>query len=98
MGYTASHDSTLPRIWGKTGPPKSSMSCIFTKGCTAHKYRESVAMGETQMNPQEAGHLIERLMNEWHGKDYDLLRKNCVIFSDKLCQGLGVGPVPAWVK
>lgn len=76
---------------------ETGVFCCSPKGCTAHHYRESVPMGETKMTPAEVGKVLEKLMKEWKGPDYDLLRHNCVLFSDALCKELGVGSVPPWV-
>jgi hypothetical protein len=65
--------------------------------CTAHHYRESVPMGETNLTYEEVNALIEKLSRDWPGEDYDLLSHNCCHFSDELCQELGVGPIPDWV-
>ena len=37
------------------------------------------------------------MKGDWLGLDYDLLRKNCCLFSKALVEKLGVGPVPGWV-
>lgn len=76
----------------------SGVFCCEPKGCTAHIYRESIPMGDTKLNPKEVSELLTKMMAEWKGTEYDLLRRNCVIFSDALCQKLGVGSVPAWVR
>lgn len=75
----------------------SGVFCCEPKGCTAHIYRESIVMGDTKLNPKEVGAVLEKMMEEWPGTDYNLLRKNCVIFSDTFCQKIGVGNVPPWV-
>lgn len=64
------------------------------KECEAHKYKETIEMGETRMSEAEFRRLIERLAREWPGADYDLLRHNCCNFSNTLCQELGVGHLP----
>jgi len=71
--------------------------CCEPKGCTAHHYRESLSIGETKMTPAQAGTLLVRLQEEWPGNQYDLLRHNCVIFSDTFSRELGTGPIPTWV-
>lgn len=67
------------------------------KGCDMHHYRESVEIGDCAMSKGEVAKLIETLKTEWPGSDYDLLKHNCCVFSNELCQRLGVGPVPSWV-
>jgi len=71
--------------------------CCAPKGCDAHHYRESIEIGTTKMSPSDVGTLLARLTDEWPGVQYDLLRRNCVLFSDALCQELGVGRIPSWV-
>lgn len=67
------------------------------RGCTAHSYREPVPMAETNMSEREVQRLLMEMADEWPGKNYDLLHRNCCHFSDELCRRLGVGSVPAWV-
>jgi len=71
---------------------------VSQKKCSSHKYRESVAMGETKMSKAEVDELILKLKATWPGFEYDLLRHNCVIFSSFFCEQLGVGAIPARVK
>lgn len=71
--------------------------CVPPRGSENHTYRQSLEMGETDMQPEDVQALIERLRETWIGRDYDLLRHNCCHFSDELCKELGVGPVPVWV-
>merc|ERR1712032_982970 len=40
---------------------------------------------------------IAQLKQEWIGTEYDLLRHNCCVFSNILCEKLGVGSIPSWV-
>jgi len=70
---------------------------IPPKSCTAHKYRESVSMGKVNMSEDKFLQLVHRLKKEWPGSGYDILRRNCCVFSNELCQKLGVGPVPDWI-
>lgn len=70
------------------GPPKQ---------CSAHHFRESIPLGDTKLSPPEVSDKLKNLMEEWQGKDYDLLNKNCVTFCDTFCKQLGVEPIPKWV-
>jgi len=67
------------------------------KKCHDHVFRESVAMGSTDLNENDVVDLTKRLAKEWRGADYDLLRHNCCSFSNAMCEHLGVGPLPPWV-
>jgi len=72
--------------------------CCEPRGCDAHAYREAVPMGHTELSEPEIRALLREMAAEWRAEDYDLFRRNCCHFSDQLCQRLGVGPVPRWVK
>lgn len=67
------------------------------RGCEAHHFRESEAMGETRLSEGEVADVIRELQKEWRGADYDLLRHNCCGFSNVMCERLGVGNLPSWV-
>lgn len=67
------------------------------KGCTAHHYRESHHIAQINKSESEVKEIIEKMKTEWPGSEYDLLRHNCVIFSDALSRAVGAGPLPAWV-
>lgn len=78
-------------------PDNTGVFSCPPKGCKAHKYRDSLSMGETAKSAAEIKEIIETLKEDWLGLDYDLLRKNCCLFSKELVQKLEVGPVPSWV-
>jgi hypothetical protein len=71
------------------------------KGCTMHKWRESVAMGNTALSEAEVHTLVEEMQIAWHALNYSLLEKNCCHFSEAFCERLGVTtqkPFPRWVN
>lgn len=67
------------------------------KQCVGPDFRESIDMGQTQLSEAEVLALIQALESEWVGTDYDILRRNCCIFSNYLCERLGVGSLPKWI-
>lgn len=67
------------------------------RSCDAHKFRETIEMGNCAMSSSEIEQVIGQLAEQWNGGDYDLLRHNCCHFSDALCRALNVGPAPVWV-
>jgi hypothetical protein len=67
------------------------------KGCTMHHFRETIEVGTTTKTKEEMLKVIEEMKEAWPGKDYDLLRRNCVLFSKEFVDKLGAGPVPPWV-
>eukprot|EP00754_Rhynchopus_humris_P036317 Rhum_TRINITY_DN18469_c0_g1::Rhum_TRINITY_DN18469_c0_g1_i1::g.167266::m.167266 len=66
--------------------------------CPLHQYRDSIAMGETELSEEEFDVLIKQMELDWRGPSYDLLNRNCCVFSDALCVALGVGHVPSWLN
>mmetsp|Transcript_20417 Transcript_20417/g.36601 ORF Transcript_20417/g.36601 Transcript_20417/m.36601 type:complete len:219 (+) Transcript_20417:92-748(+) len=68
--------------------------CCNPRGCEAHVYLHSLAMGRTGLSQSAVLALIGSLARDWQGDDYDLLRCNCCHFSDELLRQLGVKPLP----
>eukprot|EP00442_Polarella_glacialis_P048053 CAMPEP_0115069386 /NCGR_PEP_ID=MMETSP0227-20121206/12528_1 /TAXON_ID=89957 /ORGANISM="Polarella glacialis, Strain CCMP 1383" /LENGTH=368 /DNA_ID=CAMNT_0002455781 /DNA_START=113 /DNA_END=1219 /DNA_ORIENTATION=+ len=63
-----------------------------------HVYRQSINLGPTSLKDWEVRYLIRgKLAMKWPGGTYDLLRRNCIHFTEELALGLGVQPVPGWV-
>jgi len=67
------------------------------KGCTMHHFRESIELGECALSEDDVKKLVEEMKPEWPGSAYDLIRRNCVIFSAEFAKKLGVQEVPKWV-
>lgn len=67
------------------------------KACSMHHYRESVDLDETHMSEADVLKLVKEMEPQWPGKDYDLLRRNCVFFSAEFARRLGAKEVPKWV-
>ena len=91
-----SREGNLEWSYGYSPDNTGIFSCP-PKGCKAHVYKDSIDMGETEKSEEEVSQIIEDMKAEWLGLDYDLLRKNCCLFSKALVDKLGAGPVPSWV-
>ena len=78
-------------------PDNTGVFSCPPKGCKAHVYKDSLDMGETEKSKAEIESILDEMRGTWLGIDYDLLKKNCCIFSKELVDKLGVGPVPSWV-
>jgi len=65
--------------------------------CKARKYRQPISLGRTRFSLEEVEVLLRELRREWHGSHYNLVRKNCIHFSETLCKLLLVGGLPKWV-
>jgi len=75
-------------------------SGVFTcapHGCSAHKFRESINLGDTDLTESEIADVLEKMKEDWQGHDYDLLFKNCTHFSKALADQLHAKEVPKWV-
>lgn len=66
------------------------------RSCSGHSYACSFNMGDTSVDPTQVYHLILSMACVFKACGYDLVRRNCVIFSNELCRRLGVGSVPDW--
>ena len=67
------------------------------KQCEAHHYKESIVLGTTQMSEDAVLDLVSQMEPQWPGSDYDLRRRNWVLFTAEFAKRLGVNDVPCWV-
>lgn len=68
---------------------------------TVHKanYRETIELGWTSHTEAETEALVRGLCDEWLAKEYHLTRRNCLSFSQVLCERLGLkDEFPAHLK
>uniref|UniRef100_A0A7S1FA24 PPPDE domain-containing protein n=1 Tax=Noctiluca scintillans TaxID=2966 RepID=A0A7S1FA24_NOCSC len=72
------------------------VATCLPKMADGHVYRETVSMGRTNLTVQQVEQLVMQM--RWNGNDYDILRHNCVSFSNAFCQRLVGCGVPSWVK
>ncbi|KAF4677045.1 hypothetical protein FOL47_003778 [Perkinsus chesapeaki] len=55
---------------------------VLPKASSIGYYRESLAVGECQLEVVQVVGVLEDLRKDWSGKCYDLLNKNCTHFCD----------------
>ncbi len=72
--------------------------CFTVTLCCAVVWRESVVVGETDMNRQEVQEVVQQLGNEYRGNAYHLLERNCNHFTDDLAFKLTGNHAPPWVR
>mmetsp|Transcript_124869 Transcript_124869/g.249348 ORF Transcript_124869/g.249348 Transcript_124869/m.249348 type:complete len:257 (-) Transcript_124869:79-849(-) len=88
--------------WSFSGSPsiaRDGIFCSVPRRCGGHTYRESLLMGTTTTSYSDFVIMLEALWKEdWAVTQYNILTHNCVHFCDLLCEKLGVGPIPDWVK
>mmetsp|Transcript_26182 Transcript_26182/g.46152 ORF Transcript_26182/g.46152 Transcript_26182/m.46152 type:complete len:649 (-) Transcript_26182:1324-3270(-) len=86
--------------YGGTLDRHSTVTGVFTcspKKCPMHHYRESIYLGDCELNPQQVNGILEDLRPKWLARAYNLFRKNCAFFTRELAIELGVGDIPDWV-
>lgn len=86
--------------FGGTLNKNSNATGIFTshpKHCPMHHYRESVYLGDCELNDEQIQAILEVLRPKWKANSYNLFRKNCAFFCREFAIELGVGDIPEWV-
>jgi hypothetical protein len=84
--FGASDKETVPGI-----------SCCEPRSHAQHRYRETVVLKPSKLSKGDVGELLSKMLEEYPGDDYDLLRRNCCHFADDFCRRLGAGGIPSWV-
>lgn len=67
---------------------------VTPKMCPGHVFRESVVMGTTSKSYEDIRDLISNLQDseEWMGKAYHILRRNCNVFSESFVTAVVSSP------
>jgi len=82
------------------GATRSSGTGVFSchpRRCVLHRYRQSVYLGDCSKSNDEVKDIIRSLREEWPGRSYSTLHRNCCHFAAEFSQRLGVGDLPSWV-
>mmetsp|Transcript_72650 Transcript_72650/g.135753 ORF Transcript_72650/g.135753 Transcript_72650/m.135753 type:complete len:622 (+) Transcript_72650:92-1957(+) len=83
--------------FGHTAEGTGVSSTERPKNHPHHHFRQTVHLPSTTLSRREINRVISELMDEYQGREYSVLRKNCCHFADDFCQRLGVGRMPGWV-
>ena len=78
--------------WGVVS--ETSASAQFREQQTV-EYRESILIRTFTKKRSEVSEVVRKTRHDFHGKDYDLLSKNCNHFSDHLIYNLTNAAPPA---
>jgi len=73
------------------------ISCCKPRVHPAHRFRQTHRLKNTTLSAEDIGDMISKLLEEYPGSDYDLLRRNCCHFADDFSRRLGAGRIPRWV-
>jgi len=75
----------------------NGISFHMPRGDKSHIFRESIAMGNTNMSREAIERLVNQLAKSWIGDSYHLLARNCCSFARELCAHLVRTPMPGWI-
>ncbi|CAN4107570.1 unnamed protein product [Withania somnifera] len=78
--------------------PTSGVFELEPRKCPGFKFRKSVFMGTTYLDPIQLREFIERQSANYNGDSYHLIAKNCNHFSDDICYRLTGKRIPKWVN
>lgn len=62
------------------------------------KFRKSIFMGTTSLDPTQLKEFMELLSANYHGDTYNLVVKNCNHFAEDICYMLTGKRIPKWVN
>ncbi|CAN8315054.1 unnamed protein product [Cochlearia groenlandica] len=83
------------------GAHESSNTGIFEvepKKCPGFTFRKSILVGKTDTTAKEVRVFMEKLADEYQGKKYNLITRNCNHFCNEVCLKLTQKPIPRWVN
>ncbi|KAA6388369.1 MAG: putative pppde peptidase family [Streblomastix strix] len=67
-------------------------------GIEGTTFKEQILIGNSNMDIKEIYDIVNQLKQQFMSKDYHLLKKNCNIFADTLCQRVCGQGIPTWVN
>ncbi|KAF6149695.1 hypothetical protein GIB67_017428 [Kingdonia uniflora] len=71
---------------------------VEPRQCPGYKFRKSIFIGTTRMNPVQVRGFMERHSTNYNGDTYHLISKNCNHFCRDICSKLTGNSIPKWVN
>ncbi|CAN1835824.1 DeSI-like protein At4g17486 [Linum perenne] len=71
---------------------------VEPRQCPGFKFRRSIFVGTTSMDPNQVREFMEQHASNYHGDTYHLIVKNCNHFCKDICHKLTGRPIPKWVN
>nr|XP_017224746.1 PREDICTED: deSI-like protein At4g17486 isoform X2 [Daucus carota subsp. sativus] len=71
---------------------------IEPRQCPGFKFRKSIYMGSTYMDPFQVREFVEQQSAHYYGNSYHLVVKNCNHFCEDICYQLTGNRIPKWVN
>ncbi|KAG6624834.1 deSI-like protein At4g17486 [Carya illinoinensis] len=78
--------------------PTSGVFEVEPQQCPGFKFRRSIFIGTTSLDPNQVRSFMERHSSSYHGDTYHLIAKNCNHFCMDVCYKLTGKPIPKWVN
>ncbi|CAM8938427.1 unnamed protein product [Rhodiola kirilowii] len=78
--------------------PTSGVFEVEPRQCPGFKFRKSILIGTTSLDPNQVREFMERHSANYNGDTYHLITKNCNHFCKDVCYRLTEKPIPKWVN
>ncbi|XP_057496239.1 deSI-like protein At4g17486 isoform X1 [Actinidia eriantha] len=78
--------------------PTSGVFAVEPRQCPVYKFRKSIFIGTTYLDPIEVREFMEHESLKYKGDAYHLIAKNCNHFCDDICYRLTGNRIPKWVN
>ncbi|GAB2291314.1 hypothetical protein Dimus_025572 [Dionaea muscipula] len=78
--------------------PTSGVFEVEPRQCPGFKFRKSILIGTTSLDPKQAREFMEQQAGSYNGDSYHLIVKNCNHFCKDVCYKLTGKKLPKWVN
>ncbi|XAR72834.1 hypothetical protein NMG60_11019608 [Bertholletia excelsa] len=78
--------------------PTSGVFEVEPRQCPGFKFRKSILMGTTYLDPIQVREFMEHQSSNYNGDSYHLVVKNCNHFCEDICYKLTGKRIPKWVN
>lgn len=78
--------------------PTSGVFEVEPRQCPGFKFRKSIFIGTTSLDPTQVREFMERQSLSYNGDTYHLIVKNCNHFCRDICHKLTGKSIPKWVN
>ncbi|KAI3887614.1 hypothetical protein MKX03_031855 [Papaver bracteatum] len=78
--------------------PTSGVFEVEPRQCHGFKFRKSIFIGTTTLDPIQVREFMERHSTSYNGDTYHLIVKNCNHFCKDVCYRLTGNQIPKWVN
>ncbi|KAG8503118.1 hypothetical protein CXB51_000929 [Gossypium anomalum] len=78
--------------------PTSGVFEVEPRQCPGFKFKKSIFIGTTSLDPHQVRDFVERYSERYNGDTYHLIVKNCNHFCDDICHKLTGKRIPRWVN